>query len=183
MSYFSQDGYSIIKKHYIIILLYCLKFSFFLFIAFLIGYIWITYRTIIGEDLVTYLFFPLVFILVNYSFFKFIFGTIEYFNYLFIIHNDQIFIINSSLIMRNDIEVVDTFKIVKLDAYTRWFFSNLLSFWKIIIETQTKEERVFRFMPKPYQLLDILKKQRQIVMEERKKRYIVDDVDDGIKNN
>ena len=30
-------------------------------------------------------------------------------------------------------------------------------------------------MPKPYKLLDILKKQRQSVLEERKKKYIVDD--------
>lgn len=44
------------------------------------------------------------------------------------------------------------------------------------METQTKEERVFRFMPKPYKLLDILKQQRQSVLEERKKKYIVDDV-------
>ncbi len=179
MTYFSKDGYSIIQKHYILVVLYFIKFSFFIFISLFIGYIWIQYRWQIGEELVLYVFFPLVFILINYSFFKFILWTIEYYNYLFIINNDQIFIINTSLIMRNDIEVVDAFKIVKLDAYSRWFFSNLLWFWKIIIETQTKEERVFRFMPKPYQLLDILKKQRQIVLEERKKRYIVDDFDDS----
>lgn len=176
MSYFSKDGYSIIKKHYVLLIMYFLKFSFFLLVALLIGYIGITYRKMIGDDIVNYIFFPLVFVLVNYSFFKFIFGAIEYFNYLFIIHNDQIFIINSSLILRNDIEVVDAFKIVKLDAYSRWFFSNLFGFWRIIMETQTKEERVFRFMPKPYKLLDILKQQRQTVLEERKKKYIVDDV-------
>lgn len=176
MSYFLKDGYSIIKKHYVLLIMYFLKFSFFLLLALWIWFIGVTYREVIGDDIVNYIFFPLVFVLVNYSFFKFIFGTIEYFNYLFIIHNDQIFIINSSLIMRNDIEVVDTFKIVKLDAYSRWFFSNLLWFGRIIIETQTKEERVFRFMPKPYKLLDILKKQRQTVLEERKKRYIIDDV-------
>lgn len=78
--------------------------------------------------------------------------------------------------MRNDIEVIDAFKIVKLDAYSRGLFSNILSYWNIIIETQTKEERIFHFMPKPYKLLEILKKQRQSVLEERKKKYIIDDV-------
>lgn len=175
MSYFLQDGYSIIKKHYVLVLLYFIKFTFFLLLAIGIWFIGVMYREVIGDDIVNYIFFPLVFALINYSFFKFILWAIEYFNYLFIIHHDQIFIINSSLIMRNDIEVVDAFKIVKLDAYSRWFFSNLLWFWRIIIETQTKEERVFRFMPKPYKLLDILKKQRQSVLEERKKKYIVDD--------
>lgn len=175
MSYFSKEDYSIIKKHYIILILYFIKFSFFLLIALVIWIVAIHYREALWEDIVNYVFFPLVLILVNYSFFKFISWAIEYYNYLFIIHKDQIFIINTSLILRNDIEVVDAFKIVKLDAYSRWFFSNLLWFWKIIIETQTKEERVFRFMPKPYKLLEILKKQRKTVLEERKKRYIVDD--------
>jgi len=31
-------------------------------------------------------------------------------------------------------------------------------------------------MPKPYQLLDILKTQRESVLENRKKKYIIDDV-------
>jgi hypothetical protein len=30
--------------------------------------------------------------------------------------------------MRNDIEVIDAFKIVKLDAYSRGLFSNILSY-------------------------------------------------------
>lgn len=183
MWYFSQDGYSVVKKHYILFVLYFIKFFFFSIIALLIGYIWITYREVIWEDIITYIFLPLILVLVNYSFFKLILWMIEYFNYLFIIHKDQIFIINTSLIMRNDIEVIDSFKIVKLDAYSRWFFSNLLSFWEIIIETQTKEERVFHFMPRPYQLLEILKRQRQDVLEERKKKYIVDDADTSNQDN
>lgn len=77
--------------------------------------------------------------------------------------------------MRNDIEVIDAFKIIKIDAYSRWIISNLLSYWKLIIELQTREERLFRFMPKPYKLLDCLKDQREIVLENRKKKYIVDD--------
>jgi hypothetical protein len=50
------------------------------------------------------------------------------------------------------------------------------------METQTKEERVFHFIPKPYQLLNILKKQRQNVLEDRKKRYIPDDFDGNNQN-
>lgn len=176
MSYQSKNEFSIIKKHYVLFLLNFIKFFFFLFIALLIGYIWITYREIIWEEVILYIFFPLVLILVNYSFLKLILWVIEYFNYLFIISDDEIFIIKASLIMRNDIEVIDSFKIVKLDAYSRWFFSNLLWFWEIIIETQTKEERTFHFMPKPYQLLENLKQQRRGVLEERKKKYIVDDI-------
>lgn len=78
--------------------------------------------------------------------------------------------------MRNDIEVIDAFKIIKLDAYSRGFISNVLSYGRITIELQTKEERIFRFMPKPYKLLQHLQEQREQVLENRKKKYIVDDI-------
>lgn len=176
MAYLLKENYSIVKKHIIFLIIFYVKALFFLLIWIFIGFIWINFKDAIWDEMVKYIFFPLIFILINYSFFKLIFATIEYYNSLFIIRDDQIFIVNATLIMRNDIEVVDSFKIVKLDAYSRWVFSNMLWFWQIIIETQTKEEREFLFMPKPYKLLEILKKQRDIVLEERKKKYIIDDV-------
>jgi len=63
-----------------------------------------------------------------------------------------------------------------LDAYTRWFISNILWYGKLVVELQTKEERLFRFMPHPYTLLKYLQEQREEVLENRKKKYIVDDV-------
>ncbi|MDD5769827.1 MAG: hypothetical protein PHE25_02575 [Candidatus Gracilibacteria bacterium] len=182
MSYFHQDGCTIIKKHYILFSLLFIKLSFFGIISLLIGYIGITYRTIIGEEVVIYIFFPLVLILVNYSFLKLILGLIEHFNNLFVIYNDQIFIIDASLIMKNDLEIIDTFKIVKLDAYSDGLISNILGFGEIIIENQAKEQKVFNFMPNPYKLLDILKKQRLSVLEDRKKKYVVDELTTNNKN-
>lgn len=130
-----------------------------------------------GEDLHWFIMFPVVFILVNYAFFRLIFALIEYYNHLFIIKGDQIFIIDATIILKDDIEIIEAFKIIKLDAYSRGFWSNFLSFWKIIVELQTKEERSFRFIPHPYEMLAKLKEQREFVLESRKKRYIVDDDD------
>ena len=65
-----------------------------------------------------------------------------------------------------------------MDSYSRWFFSNILWFWNIIVELQTKEERIFRFMPNPFRLINKLKAQRDYVLENRRKKYIVDDFDD-----
>ncbi len=78
--------------------------------------------------------------------------------------------------MRNDIEVIDAFKIIKVDAYSRGIIPNIFSYGKLIIELQTREERLFRFMPKPYTLLKYLQEQREQVLENRKKKYIVDDI-------
>ncbi len=165
----------IVRKHWIIFFLFLLKFIFILIFAIILSFIWVFYREALGDELVLYVILPSVLILVNYSFFKFILSVIEFYNYLFIITWDQIFIINASLIMRNDIEIIDAFKIIKLDAYSRWFISNILWYGKIIIELQTKEERIFRFMPHPYILIKYLQKQRALVLENRKKKYIVDD--------
>lgn len=174
--YNEHNGDTIVRKHWVIGWMYLVKFFFVLIVAFVLFFIWTFYREMLWDEIVLYVILPLVFVLVNYSFMKLVFWIIEYFNYLFIISWDQIFILNASLVMRNDIEVIDAFKIIKLDAYSRWFVANMLSYWKLIIELQTREERVFRFIPKPYKLLDCLKQQREMVLENRKKKYIVDDV-------
>lgn len=173
--YFEHNWNTIVRKHWVLALLYLIKFVLIFVLACILFYIAMKYKEALGQEVVLYIFFPLVFILVNYSFLRLILWMIEYFNYLFVISWDQIFIINSSLILRNDIEVIDSFKIIKLDAFSRGFFANLLLFWKVTIELQTKEERVFHFIPRPYKLLDCLKDQREKVLENRKKKYIVDD--------
>lgn len=170
------NGSIIVKKHWILLLLYGIKFIFILWIAWVLFFIASSYREVLWDQIVLYILFPLIFILVNYSFIKLILGVIEFYNYLFIICWDQIFIINASLFMRNDIEVIDAFKIIKVDAYSRGIIPNIFSYGKLIIELQTREERLFRFMPKPYTLLKYLQEQREQVLENRKKKYIVDDI-------
>lgn len=174
--YREQDGNIIVRKHWGLLFLYLIKFIFILLFAVVLSFIGVFYKEALGDELVLYLILPLVLALVNYSFLKLILALIEFYNYLFIISWDQIFVINASLIMRNDIEIIDAFKIIKLDAYSRWFISNVLSYGRITIELQTKEERIFRFMPHPYKLLKHLQEQREQVLENRKKKYIVDDV-------
>jgi hypothetical protein len=43
----------------------------------------------------------------------------------------------------------------------------------LIIEQQKDDVRTFHFVPKPYKILLIIKKQRDAVLEERKKKYII----------
>lgn len=170
------NGATIVRKHWILLLLYGIKFIFILLIAFILFFIGTTFRSVLWEQIVLYIILPLIFVLINYSFLKLILWVIEFYNYLFIISEDQIFIINASLFMRNDIEIIDAFKIIKIDAYSRGIIPNIFSYGKLIIELQTREERLFRFMPKPYKLLECLKQQREKVLENRKKKYIIDDM-------
>lgn len=172
MSYFSVNWHCIIKKHPILALVFIIKFIFIIIVAIILSYISLAYKSVLWNEIVLYILFPIIFLLINYSFFKLILSLIEYNNYLFIIDKEQIFVINSSLFLRNDIEVIDAFKIIKIDAFSRWLLANLFWYWKIVIELQTKEERFFRFMPKPFLLLEKLKKQKNDLLEERKTKYI-----------
>ena len=173
MTYFQGNWYTIIKKHFIIVILLFIKALFILFLALFIFFISVEFRANIWEELTKYIFFPLVFFLTNYAIIKLVLGLIEHYNYLFIIKNDQIFVINCSLIMRDDIEVIDSFKIIKVDSFSRWFFSNIIWYWTIVIELQWNEEtRSFTFMPKPYKLIRKLEEQRNQVLLDRKKKYI-----------
>lgn len=182
MSYLVDNKYTIVCRHYLIVVVYVLKFIFFLSICLALTYLWVSLKWTVADDIVNFVIFPVVFMILQYAFLKLVLSLIEYFNHIFIIKWDQIFVINSSLFLKDDIEMIEAYKIIKLDAFCRWFWANFLSFWKIVIELQTKEERSFSFIPHPYELLSKLKEQREFVLENRKKRYIVDDEQINQKN-
>ena len=98
---------------------------------------------------------------------------VEFYNSLFIISWDSIYIISATLLLKDEIEVIDALKIIEIDSHARWIFQNILWFWTIRIELQTKEERNIWFIPNPYKLLNTLKVQRETILENRKKKYIV----------
>ena len=178
MWYYIKNWETIVLKHSLLVILAVIKFLFLAFIIIVVTFFWVFYREIIWDELFLYVLFPFCFILLNYAFLRLVLALIEYYNYMFIIKDDQIIIINSSFILRDDIEIIESYKIIKMDSYSRWFFSNILWFWNIIVELQTKEERIFRFMPNPFRLINKLKAQRDYVLENRRKKYIVDDFDD-----
>lgn len=83
--YKEDNGNIIVRKHWVLLFLYLVKFIFILFFAIILSFIGIFYAESLGRDLVVYVIFPAVFLLVNYSFFKLILAMIEFYNYLFII--------------------------------------------------------------------------------------------------
>nr|MDD3720365.1 hypothetical protein [Candidatus Gracilibacteria bacterium] len=105
------------------------------------------------------------------------FYCIEYNNNIIIVYRDHIYIIRSSLILIDDIEVLDPYRIMRMDVVCHGLISNLLDYGNLIIEQQqdeTKEGiRTFHFVPNPYKLLSIIKEQRRRVVDDRRKKYIV----------
>lgn len=86
---------------------------------------------------------------------------IDYYYNLFIIYENHIIIIKSSLILIDDLEVLDVNKVMKIDSISRWLFSNMLWYWNILLEQQKNDVRTFHFMPNPYRIVEIFKKHRQ----------------------
>lgn len=92
-----------------------------------------------------------------------------------IVYKDQIVSIKCSLLFRDDIEIIDAYRIMKVDGYSRGLMQNIFGFWNLIIEQQKDDSKVYHFMPKPYRILLIIQKQRDNLLAERKKKYIITD--------
>ncbi len=172
MGYYQNQESLAITKHYLMAYVSVAKFVFFLLLSCLFYYIGIQFWEELGNEFVTYIIFPLSFFFLNYGFLKLMLGWIEYYNYLFIIKDDQIFVINCSLILKDDIEIIDSFKIIKVDSFGRGLMANIFHYGTVVIELQSREVRSFRFMPDPFRLVRELQKQRDMILSERAKRYI-----------
>lgn len=157
MSIINADDYTIIKKHYIILLVYIIKFVFLIFVSCLIYVFTYKFKATLWNEVVTDFMFPIIFIIFNYAFWKLMLWLIFYYNDLVIFLKDKIIVLKSSLFMQDDLEIIDISKVMKIDVHCHWLLSNLVWFWNLIIEQQRDELRILHFMPKPYMVFQILR--------------------------
>lgn len=168
--YKKNDGYIIIRKHMIALILKILKSVFFALLALLLYYYSFKYIDVLkGTDWLNIISFLIIFALIHYSFITFILYIIYYYNDLVIMDKDQIIILKSSLLLIDDMEIIDIYKIVKMDSFSRWFFWNVLWYWTIVIEQQKNDVRIFHYISDPHRMLDIFKKQKE---EFKTKKYV-----------
>ena len=160
MVYFTKYDYTIIRRHWIILLFKYLKNSLFLGLAWILYFISINYVGVIPNEIIYIFLLPSIFILVNYAFINLALGYIEFYNDLLIIHWWQLIVIKSTLLFKDDIEYIDVNKITKLDTFCRWFVPNILWYWSLVVEQQRDELRSFPFVPDPFKALKILKDEK-----------------------
>ncbi len=185
----SNKGYTIVRRHFITLFAKTVKASFFIIIWLIIYYLILNYWINLWNEITHYIALPIIIVLISYWFLKLIFAFWENYNEMLIIHNDQIIIIKASLILMDDIEIIDAYRLMKIDSYADWFWANLLGYWNIVLEQQKDNVRIFHFVAKPYKILALLKEQRNNVLDDRRKKYlmnktdnIIEDVKDSIKN-
>lgn len=87
-------------------------------------------------------------------------SIIEYYNDLIILHKDQIIILKSSLILKDDMEIIDIHKVMKIDWFKRGILQNILWYGNIVIEQQKNDVRIFHFISKPHNILKLLRIQK-----------------------
>lgn len=185
----NKKDYTIVRRHFITVFAKIVKAVFFLAIALILYYFTMTFKTDLWVDITHYVLLPIILILTIYWFIKIIFAFWENNNEILVIYNDQIVIIKASLILMDDIEVIDAYRLMKIDSYAEWFWANLLGYWNIVLEQQKDNVRIFHFVAKPYKILALLKEQRNKVLDDRRKKYlmkeadeVVEDVKESIKN-
>lgn len=181
----NKFDYTIVKRHWISLFAKLIKALFFTWVALILYFGAMFYYNNLWKDFIVYVLLPIIWLILNYSFLKIFEAFLEYYNEMLIIHLDQIIIIKSSLILMDDIEIIDSYRVMKFDSYADWFWANLLGYGHIVLEQQKDNVRIFHFVSNPYKLIAILKEQRDKVLDDRRKKYIVhptSDVVDEVKN-
>lgn len=160
MNILAEENYTIVTKHFIYFLYLVAKFLFLIMIAGILFFSLVVYKAELGKnmvDIVNYVFFPVIFLLVNYGFVQLSLGIIRYYNNLVIIVRDKFIIIHSSLILQEDLEIMDLSKVMKIDVVCHGLFSNLLGYGHLVMEQQKDEVRTIHFIPNPYKVWQILR--------------------------
>lgn len=112
----TPKNYTLVMRHPIILLHHFAKCLFLLALSMVVFYILFTYENRLPLDFLHFVLLPMGILLINYAFMKFILALISYFNKIIIIVPEKIIIIDSTLLLQEDIEVIDIEKVVKIDV-------------------------------------------------------------------
>ncbi|PID87596.1 hypothetical protein CSB07_00555 [Candidatus Gracilibacteria bacterium] len=172
--YQDQNELIVVKKHFIVLFFRILRLLIVLMLLF-IGYLAFQkyFPLLISDKSINYLIFLVIIVILNYEFIKLVLFLVKYYNNLIIITKDNILILNMLLVTKDDLEVIDPYKITKIDEFSRGFLSNVFGYGTLVIEQQGESVRKFRLTPNPYKIIKILHKQRQYIVQDRRKKYII----------
>lgn len=160
MDILAEENYTIITRHFVYLVYLVAKFLFLIIIAGVLFISLLVYKQNLSQetyDLVRYVFFPAIFLLINYSFIQLILGIIRYYNRLVIIVRDKFIILNSSLILQEDLEIMDLAKVMKIDVECHGLLASIFGYGHLIMEQQKDEVRTIHFIPHPYKVWQILR--------------------------
>lgn len=81
----------------------------------------------------------------------------KYYNKLVIIVRDRIIIITSSLFLKEDIEILELSKVMKIDVECHGLLQNMLNYGALIVEQQKNDVRIMHLVSDPFTVLRIIR--------------------------
>ena len=162
----------VIERHWIVPVVNFLRFfivlmtwlTLFVAVLHLNEYIWISFRIFLLIDLLA---------IVNYAFLMLIFRQIEHLNNLLIFYKDKLIIYESSLVLKDDIEIIHIYSINKFQRNKHWLIQNIFGYWDIIIEQQNDSTKIIRYVKDPTIVIRYLELLREFTVQESKKKFII----------
>lgn len=158
---------TIIKRHFIILLIIFVRFIFVIWVATALYVIVALNKAEMSPDLIHFLAFPVIFLLINYAFVKLAFSLIEYNNNLIIYIRNKVILLKSTILLVDDVEIIDMKKIMKVDVECRGILANVIGYWDLVIEQQKNDVRMLHFVPFPYKALKMLEDTRDLVHQKK----------------
>jgi hypothetical protein len=113
------------------------------------------------EDIIKYVIFPIILIMLNYAFFKLILYIIAYYGNIIIFYDNKVILLRTTLLKVNYIEIISLEKVTKFDTYIHWIIPNLMWFWTLVIEQNRESVRELNFVPDPHRAVRILSQMKK----------------------
>jgi hypothetical protein len=172
MSFITTSHHTIVQKHKILYIFKIIKFVFLLGVLMVLG--WIAHRNkdeilTLHPTIMYFVIIPMLFVCLNYVFVKFILETVVYFHDLVIFYKDKIIIIKNSLFLQSDFEIIDVYRIQKLNITCHGIFANIFWYGNISIEQQNDDVKIIHFVPRPEKIVELLEIRRSTIISERGK--------------
>ena len=169
MTYYQRNGYTLMRRHWIILFFNYLSFTFLLIVSALLYYISIKYQVYLWYDLIMFIIFPVIFLIINYAFLKLLLKYINYYNNLIILKDSNVIVIKTSLLDTDNIEIIDLNKITKIDTLMEWIVANILSYGNLVLEQYKDRTRIFHHIYKPYRAANFIKESKSKLLEKNSK--------------
>jgi len=172
MAIIATTHHTIMQKHRILYIFKLVKFLFLLCVLIFLGWLAFHYKEEIYEShpaIMSFIIVPVLFFSLNYIFIKLILETIIYFHDLVIFYKDKIVIIKNSLFIQSDLEIIDVYRIMKLNVLCHGFIANLIGYGNIRIEQSNDDVKIIHFVPHPEKLVELLEIRRSTIIAERGK--------------
>ncbi|MDD2487296.1 MAG: hypothetical protein PHS92_02920 [Candidatus Gracilibacteria bacterium] len=97
---------------------------------------------------------PFLLLIVNLILLVHIYDIIGYYNNIILIDDNNIMIIQNSLLLREDIEVISLSQITKINIICQGILPNILGYGKLVIEQQRTQTRPLFHIHNPYLILN-----------------------------